>query len=137
MVGGEISADDPRAEDVRALLRSHHLFARSHSPAAHVYALDVDGLIDPAITFFSLRSGGTLLAVGALKQLDPMHAELKSMHTAEAARRSGVGRAMLGHLVGVARDRCCRPISLQTGSAAAFEPARALYASAGFRPCAP
>jgi putative acetyltransferase len=133
----EISADDPQAEDVRALLQRHLLFAHSHTPAEHVYALDIDGLLDPAITFFSVRSGGELLAVGALKQLDPAHAELKSMHTAEAARSRGIGRAMLDHLVGVARDRGCSRVSLETGSGAAFEPARALYAGAGFRPCGP
>jgi putative acetyltransferase len=60
---------------------------------------------------------------------------LKSMHTAQAARGRGVGRAMVDHLIGVARDRGFRRVSLETGTMAAFAPARALYASAGFRPC--
>jgi putative acetyltransferase len=137
MLGGQISTDDPCAHDVRALLDRHLQFARANTPARHVYALDVDGLLDPAVTFFSFRSGNELLAVGALKQLDPAHAELKSMHTAAAARGRGIGRAMLDHMVGVARQQGYRRVSLETGAGAAFEPARALYTSAGFRPCGP
>jgi putative acetyltransferase len=133
----EISVDDPRAPDVRALLERHLTFTTSTSPPEDMHALDVDGLLDPAVTFFSFRRDGELLAVGALKQLDAGHAELKSMHTAEAARGRGIGRAMLAHLIGVARDRGCSRVSLETGSMAAFAPARSLYASAGFVPCEP
>ncbi len=102
-----------------------------------MHALGADGLADPAVTFFSCRRDGELLAIGALKQLDGQHAELKSMHTAAAARGRGIGRAMVEHLVGVARDRGCTRVSLETGSTAAFAPARSLYARAGFSPCSP
>ena len=61
-----------------------------------------------------------------------MAREVKSMHTAEAARRRGIGRAMVDHLIGVARARGYRRVSLETGSMAAFDPARSLYADAGF-----
>lgn len=132
-----ISIDDPRAADVRALLARHLAFADSHSPREDVHALDVDALADPAIMFVSLRDSGRLLGVGALKHLDVRHAELKSMHTAEAARRRGVGRAVLEHLLGVACALGVERVSLETGSMAAFAPARALYASAGFQTCAP
>lgn len=134
---GEITPDDPRADDVRELLERHLAFAHANTPPEDVHALDVDGLLDPAVTFFSFRRAGELLGVGALKQLDRHHAELKSMHTAQVARGRGVGRAMLGHLIGVARERGCRRVSLETGSMDAFAPARSLYASAGFTPCGP
>lgn len=137
MAEGEISVDDPRAEDVRELLRRHLVFANTHTPPQDVHALDINGLLDPAVTFFSFRLGGELLGVGALKRLDGHHAELKSMHTAEAARGRGIGRAMVDHLIGVARDRGFRQVSLETGSMPAFAPARSLYAKAGFRPCGP
>lgn len=137
MAEGEISVDDPRAEDVRGLLLRHLEFAHSHSPPEDVHALDVDGLVDPAVTFFSFRSDGELLGVGALKHLDARHAELKSMHTAQAARGRGIGRAMLDHLIGFARDQGYRQVSLETGSMQAFGAARSLYASAGFLPCEP
>ena len=115
----------------------HLAFAHSHSGPEHVYALNIDGLLDPAIAFFSYREHGELLAVGALKQLEPGHAEIKSMHTAQAARGRGIGRAMLDHLIGLAIERGCTRVSLETGTIPAFAPARALYASAGFHPCGP
>jgi putative acetyltransferase len=129
---GHISADDPRAEDVRRLLQRHLDFARSSSPPEDMHALDIDGLLDPAVTFFSYRRDGELLAVGALKQLNASHGELKSMHTAVAVRGQGIGRAMVDHLVGVARTRGLERVSLETGSTEEFAAARSLYATAGF-----
>jgi putative acetyltransferase len=133
----EIGVDDPDAEDVRELLRQHLEFARANTPPEDVHALDAGQLVDPAVTFYSYRRDGELLAVGALKQIDGRHAELKSMHTAAAARRGGVGRAMVEHLIGVARDHGFSRVSLETGSTPAFAPARSLYAEAGFTPCGP
>ncbi len=132
-----IAIDDPLASDVRALLAGHLTWARAQSPPEDAHALDVDGLLDPQVTLFSYRRDGRLLGVGALKMLDAGHAEVKSMHTAAAARGQGVGRALLSHLLAVARARGVTRVSLETGSMAAFAPARALYASAGFSLCEP
>jgi putative acetyltransferase len=134
---GEITIDDPRAPDVRRLLATHLAFARAPTPPEDAHALDVEGLCDPAVTFFSFRRGGALLAVGALQRLDSEHVEVKSMHTVEAARHQGIGRRMLEHLIAVARQVGYKRVSLETGSMAEFAPARALYASAGFEPCEP
>ena len=131
------------ADDIRALLTQHLNFAHSNGPPESVHALDVSGLLDDSVSFYSIRDGAELLAVGALRMLDAeyaepaKHAEIKSMHTAQAARGRGLGRAMLRHLLGVARERGVRRVSLETGTVPAFAPARALYASAGFRPCGP
>jgi putative acetyltransferase len=133
----EVRQDDPGSPEVRALLAHHLAFAREVTPLEHVHALDVDGLTDPALTFFTARRGGTLLGLGAIRELDPRHGELKSMHTAAAARRTGVARALLDCLLAVARERGYRRVSLETGTTDAFAPARALYASAGFEPCEP
>jgi len=135
MPDGEIAIDDPRAADVRVLLERHLTSSRGNSPPGADHALDVDELVDPTITFFSFRRDGELQGVGALKILSADHAELKSMHTAEAARGRGIGRAMVDHLVGLARARGISRVSIETGSQPAFAPARALYASAGFQPC--
>ena len=137
MAEGQIAIDDPRAEDVRELLRRHLVFANTHSPPEDVHALDVDGLLDPAVAFYSFRRDGKLLGIGALKQLDRRHGELKSMHTAEAARGLGIARAILQHLLEVSRDRGLERVSLETGSMAAFIPARTLYESVGFTTCEP
>jgi len=130
-----ISIDDPRADDVRALIERHLEFARATTPPEAVFALDLDGLKDPAVTFFTYRVNGDVIGMAALKHLDDEHAELKSMHTAAEARGRGVGRALVDHIVTVARERGYRRISLETGSGPAFEAARNLYANASFMPC--
>ena len=137
MMAGDISVEDPRAADVLALLERHLTFALATTPPEHSFALDVDGLLDPAVTFYSCRVAGELLGIGAIKELGPGHGEIKSMHTAAAARGQGVGRAMLTHLLGVARSRGYARVSLETGTMGEYTPARALYASAGFVPCEP
>jgi putative acetyltransferase len=119
------------------LLERHLDFAHEQSPPEDVYALDASGLVADNIAFFSIRADGRLLGVGALRLLDDKHAEIKSMHTVASARGRGVGRAMLQHLLAVARSRGCIRVSLETGTMAAFEPARRLYETAGFAPCAP
>jgi putative acetyltransferase len=134
---GVISTDDPRADDVRALLERHLAYAKATTRPEDVHALEVDSLLDPSVTFFTFRADGELLGVGALQRLDDEHAEIKSMHTAEAARGRGVGRAMVDHLVAVARERGHRRVSIETGAGPAFAPARRLYASASFTPCEP
>jgi putative acetyltransferase len=132
-----IAIDDPRRDDVRALLERHLAFAKAVTPPEDVHALELDGLLDASVTFFGLRDEGRLLGVGAIKQLDPGHAELKSMHTVAEARRRGVGRAIVEHLLGVAAERGVSRVSLETGAMDAFAPARSLYASMGFEPCGP
>ena len=132
-----IAEDDPRRPEIRALLERHLTFARAQTPPEHSFALDVAGLLDPSVSLFSVRADGSVLGIGAIKRLGPHHAEIKSMHTAEAARGRGIGRAMLAHLLNVARARGFRRVSLETGTMAAFAPARALYEGAGFVPCGP
>src|SRR5437763_15288986 len=111
LADGEILIDDPAAQDVRRLLAVHLTFARGQTPPEHAHAMDVEDLLDPAVTFFSFRRDGALLAVGALKRLDAEHAEVKSMHTAAAARGHGIGRRMIEHLIAVARKASYRRLS--------------------------
>jgi putative acetyltransferase len=127
-----IERDDPRRDDIVALLEQHLALMYEQSPPEDVHALDLDGLCVPEISFYSLREDGTLLAVGALKQLDDEHVEIKSMHTLSAMRGRGLGRAMLTHLLAEATARGVRRVSLETGSMEGFLPARTLYASVGF-----
>jgi len=132
-----IAVDDPRAADVQLLLERHLAFADALSPPEHVHALGVEGLGDPQVTFFSARRDGLLLGVGALKQLDTTHGEVKSMHTAEASRGQGVGRAILHQVLEIAVARGYERVSLETGTMDAFAPARSLYSTVGFTPCPP
>ena len=119
------------------LLRRHVTRARAETAPESAHALDLDGLKSPEIAVWAVWDGETLLGVGALKRLSQDHGEVKSMHTAEAARRRGVGRAMLDHIVAAARSRGMTRLSLETGSWDYFRPAWALYRGAGFVECPP
>ncbi|RPF27077.1 GNAT family N-acetyltransferase [Georgenia muralis] len=132
-----ITVEDPRSPEVLRILDRHHAFAHSQSPPEDVHALDVEGLAEPGVKLFGARRGGRLLAIGALKRLGADHAELKSVHTAEEARGQGLGSAVVAHLLDVARAQGYTRVSLETGPMEAFEPARRVYARAGFRPCGP
>jgi putative acetyltransferase len=111
-----IAVDDPRADDVQALLERHLAFARSHTPPQDVHALDVVGLMSPAITLFSARRARQLLGVGALRHIDATHGEVKSMHTRDVARGQGVARSLLERVIDVARRRGYQRVSLETGA---------------------
>jgi putative acetyltransferase len=102
------------------------------SPPESTHALDLDALRSPRISFWTAWDGATLLGCGALKELDPTHGEIKSMHTAQRHRGRGVASRLLGHIVAQARSRSYRRLSLETGSMDAYAPARALYARFGF-----
>ncbi len=132
-----IRIDDVRSPVVLALLREHLAAAAANSPPGSVHALDADGLRRPDVTCWSVWRGDDLAGVGALKQLDPTHGELKSMRTARAHLRQGVATALLTHMLQVARQRGYRRVSLETGTTAAFAAAHALYERFGFVRCAP
>jgi putative acetyltransferase len=132
-----ISVDDPRKPELRALLERHLAFCLSETPPEHSFALDVNRLLDPAVTFVSCRDGGAVLGVAAIKELDAASGEVKLVHTAAAARGRGVGRALLSHLLEVARARGYQQVFLETGTTPGFAAARALYESAGFTPTGP
>jgi putative acetyltransferase len=132
-----ISVADPLDPDVRALVETHLTFGRSFTPLEDAHALEVEELLDPAIVLFAARDGAAVLGVGALKDLGEGVGELKTMHTAAAARGRGVGRAILDHLLAEARRRGLTRVSLETGTMDAFAPARALYEGAGFTACPP
>ena len=120
-----------------ALLQEHLDWMRRTSPPESVHALDLDALRQPDIAFWTLWDGETLAGCGALRALDATHGEVKSMRTAQTHLRRGVAATMLDHILAEARRRGYARLSLETGSMAYFAPAHALYARAGFRPCAP
>jgi len=129
----KIEIDDLSRPAIHALLREHLRNMHALGPPESVHALDLDGLRRPEITFWSAwEDGDTLLGCGALLELDRRHGEVKSMRTPEARRRTGAGRALLMHIIEVARARGYERLSLETGSVAAFVPAHRLYESVGF-----
>jgi putative acetyltransferase len=133
----QITSGDLDDSRVVEMLRTHLTSARAQTARGSAHALDLDGLRSPDISVWTIWDNGTLLAIGALRRLSPDHGEVKSMHTAESARRRGAGSAMLRHIIASARKGGMSRISLETGSWEYFRPARALYARHGFVECPP
>jgi putative acetyltransferase len=123
--------------DVQYLCEFHHAELRSISPPEACHVLPAMGLRHPSVTVWSARDSGVLVGIGALKELAPEHGEVKSMRTAPAALRRGVGRAVLRHIVAEAQARGYRRLSLETGNTEPFQPALELYANEGFVPWGP
>ena len=132
-----ITVDDLTDPAVIDLLDGHVSQLRSISPPGSSHALDLDGLRAPGVTFWAAREGDEVLGCGALTELEPGHGEIKSMRTAPSARRRGVARAVLREILGEATRRRLTRLSLETGTADFFAPARALYAAHGFTECGP
>ena len=119
------------------LLRIHLTTARSQTAPGSAHALDLTQLQSPTINFWTIWEEQTLLGFGALQTLSPEHGEVKSMHTAKAMRGRGAGSAMLLHIIETARARGMSRLSLETGAAQYFAPARTLYKAHGFVECPP
>lgn len=129
--------DDLTGVQVKTLIAEHLQGMAADSPPESIHALNLDGLKKPEITFWCAWEGEDLLGCGAIKELDPAHAELKSMRTASAHLRKGVARKILAHIMDVAVERGYKRVSLETGSMDSFIPARKLYEDFGFKYCEP
>jgi putative acetyltransferase len=128
----QIQEDDLEGAEVQALLSLHLAHARAATPAGFSFALDLSGLKTPQITVWTAWDGPALVAIGALKMLGDGTGEVKSMRTAPEHLRRGAAMAMLEHIVGEARRRGLRRLSLETGVGPVYDPAVALYLKAGF-----
>ena len=132
-----IREDDVKGPEIVALLQTHLHDQSLRSPSNSVHTLDLDGVRAADVTLWSAWQDGALLGCGALKALEPGHGEIKSMHTALAHRGKGVAARLVEHILAEAQRRGYHRLSLETGSAESFAPARALYARFGFRDCPP
>lgn len=131
-MGFEIREDDLTGTQTRDLLALHLRGMYETSPPEAVFALDLSGLQDPAVTVWGAWHGERLAAIGALKMLGPCEAEVKSMRTHPDFLCRGAAAALLEHVIGTARARGVRRLSLETGRGVPFEPALALYRRRGF-----
>lgn len=137
MAGFRIAPARPSDPQARALIARHVAQMDAQSPEESCHVLDLSGLEVPEVDFYLLWQGDRAIAMGALKTLTNGGVELKSMHTISEARGSGAGRAMLEHLLGLARQRKADAVYLETGSTDDFLPARKLYEGYGFCEDAP
>lgn len=119
------------------MLNEHQRRMAENSPAESRHVLDIQALQQPEITFWALWDKDDLLGCVALKHWGDSMGEIKSMKTASACTRQGVGKRLLEHVIAVATQRGYESLKLETGSMAYFEPARQLYRQYGFEYCQP
>ena len=122
---------------VNELLTKHFIELRSVSPAGSTHVLDITGLKDQSIKFWSLWDNDELIGCGALKFLDKIHGEFKSIRVVDKFRKKGAGEKIFNHLIEEAKKLGIKKLSIETGSGKFFEPARKLFINFGFQPCLP
>ncbi|MDR7251948.1 putative acetyltransferase [Nocardioides sp. BE266] len=125
---------DPR---LAAFLQAHLDDMEPTAPPESRHALDLSALQQLHVRMWVATDAEGIVGTAALAELEPGHEELKSMRTEPRVRGRGVASGLLAHALADARARGVGRVSLETGSMAFFEPARALYAKAGFVPCEP
>lgn len=133
----QIAIGDLDSPDVKALLHKHLASMYEHSPPGCVQALDLSGLREASVTFWTVREAGELVGCGALKALDSRSGEIKSMRTAKAHLRKGIAADLIRHILDEAKHRQYERVSIETGSTDAFKPAILLYERFGFTRCGP
>ena len=133
----KIAVDDLCGPAIAGFLDEHVRQMRAITPPESKHALDLDELRRPEITFWSVTDGDLIVGCAAIKRLDDGHAELKSMRTAPARQRSGIASLLLEHVITEAERLGFTRLSLETGSAPFFLPARKLYEKFGFGYCRP
>ena len=126
--------DNPEVDE---LLRKHFIELRSVSPAGSTHVLDIDGLKNPSIKFWSLWENEKLMGCGALKFLNESHGEFKSIRVADQYRGKGYGKKIISHLIAEAKELKIKKISIETGSGEFFKSARRLFKNFGFEKCEP
>ena len=122
---------------VNELLKKHFIELRSVSPEGSAHVLDIDGLKDPSIKFWSLWEDGSLIGCGALKFLEKEHGEFKSIRVADEFRKKGIGERIINHLIEEAKKLKISKLSIETGAGDFFLPARNLFSKFGFKNCPP
>jgi putative acetyltransferase len=123
--------------EVNELLIKHFIELKSVSPEGSAHVLDIDGLKDPSIKFWSLWEENDLLGSGALKFLDKEHGEFKSIRVSNNFRGKGNGIKVINHLINEAKKLNIKKLSLETGAGDFFIAARKLFNKCGFEPCDP
>ena len=122
---------------VNELLINHFIELRSVSPEGSAHVLDIAGLKDFSIKFWSLWEGENLMGCGALKFLDKKHGEFKSIRVGDNFRNKGNGSKVISHLINEAKKLNIERLSLETGAGDFFLNARKLFTKSGFEPCEP
>ncbi|WP_126974766.1 GNAT family N-acetyltransferase [Frigidibacter oleivorans] len=132
-----IGRESPLGPDLAGLMQRHSAAMHADTPPESIHMMDAGQLAAPEIDFFVMRQEGRPVGMGALKRIEPGHAEIKSMHVLAELRGQGLARRLLQHLLAEARVAGLTRVSLETGSQPSFAAAQGLYRAAGFADCPP
>ena len=99
--------------------------------------MDIPGLKDNSIKFWSLWNEDELIGCGALKFLSNDHGEFKSIRISDKFKAKGYGSKIINHLISKAKNLNIKKISVETGAGIFFAPARKLFTNSGFKKCGP
>ena len=116
--------DNPK---VHELLIEHFVELRAASPEGSAHVLDIPGLKVSSIKFWSLWQDKNLIGCGALKFLDEVHGEFKSIRIHDNFRNKGYGINVINHLINEAKKLNIKKLSIETGAGDFFLPARKTF----------
>ena len=123
--------------EVNHLLTKHFIELRSVSPDDSCHVLDIKGLKDSSIKFWSFWDNNQLIGCAALKFLNDEHGEFKSIRVEDNSRGKGFGKKIISHLIEVAKNEGIKRLSIETGAGDFFKSARKLFKKFGFKTCRP
>jgi GNAT superfamily N-acetyltransferase len=126
-----ITEERPDSPDAVALIAELDAHLASLYAVESRHGFSVEKLLKDGVTFFVSRDEGWPAGCGGVLIVDEEYAEIKRMYVRPGFRGRGLGRWMLEHLVGYARDRGQTVIRLETGIHQ--QEAIALYEGSGFR----
>jgi len=111
----KIGIERPDQPEVVALLAASDRYTAALYPAESNHMLDVADLLLPEVTFVVARLAGKALGCASLVNKSGQYAEIKRMYVDEAARGSGLGKALMAALNEQAAASGVAYLRLETG----------------------
>lgn len=127
------AVEDPHQADVRLLIEELDAEMAALSIGGDCDLSSAEDLSADYVQFLVARYHGHPIACGALVVKDIDWGEIKRMYVRPVVRRKGLSRAILDHLLDLAKRRDLRKVRLETNTQQTA--AVALYRHAGFAPC--
>ena len=124
-----IAEESPDQPDVIALLEASDAYMSALYPDESNHGTDLDGLLDPSVTFLVARLEGEIVGTAAFFEKDG-YAEVKRMFVSDKARGLKLGKRLLHAIEEKAAEKGLTVLRLETGIS---QPeALGLYRKAGF-----
>ncbi|UXS02266.1 GNAT family N-acetyltransferase [Agrobacterium tumefaciens] len=130
-----IAIEHPNQPEVVALIGLSDEYMASLYPPEGNFAVDLDALSKPDISFLVGRLDGKAVACGAIKWFDDGSAELKRIFVHDDARGHGIGRKIMAALQALATERGVNRLYVETGPLNVE--AVGLYEALGYQQCGP